>query len=201
MIFIALNGWFIYVTWNWHPKHHIKHDTASRKTDSCAANLIDETFEAESKGSISASSTFSNEAVASSDLQSFTKEASVQKEQTAFSNHAFTTALDRIPEHEIAVNKQNTIIRHSLCPEHMFSNVTKQINLDHLSNFVVIDTETTGLHPSSDRITEVTAIRFHNWQPVEMFSTLVNPGKSIPSMVSAKTGIDNRMVQDQPAFA
>lgn len=147
-------------------------------------------FETESKGSISASSTFSNEAVSSSDLQSFTKEASVQKEQIASSNDAFTTTLDRIPSHEIAVNKQNTIIRHSLCPEHMFSNVTKQTNLDYLSNFVVIDTETTGLHPSSDRITEVTAIRFRNWQPVEMFSTLVNPGKSIPSVVSAKTGID-----------
>ena len=146
-------------------------------------------FETESKGSISASSTFSNEAVSSSDLQSFTKEAGVQKEHISSGNEAFIAALDRIPEHEIAVKKQHTIIRHSLCPEHMFSNVIKQTNLDYLSNFVVIDTETTGLHPSSDRITEVTAIRFRNWQPGEMFSTLVNPGKSIPSVVSAKWGL------------
>jgi DNA polymerase III epsilon subunit-like protein len=135
------------------------------------------------------------------DFQPFTKEAKVQTDQKASCHDAFRNDLERIPKHKIVINRQNNIIRHSLCPEHTFSNVTKQTNMEHLGSFTAIDTETTGLHPSSDLITEVTAIRFRNWEPVEIFSTLVNPGRKIPAVVTAKTGIDNSMVQNQPAFA
>jgi hypothetical protein len=44
VIFIALNGWFIYLTWNWHPKRHKKHDASIPIEDVSGDNTIDEIF-------------------------------------------------------------------------------------------------------------------------------------------------------------
>lgn len=53
-----------------------------------------------------------------------------------------------------------------------FSNITAKGNYDDI---VVIDTETTGLAPSRDRIAELAAVRFSHGQPVETFHSFINP--------------------------
>ncbi len=52
---------------------------------------------------------------------------------------------------------------------------------------VVIDTETTGLDPASDRIVEIAAVRITDGQaePDRAFQVMVNPGISIPSSSTA----------------
>ncbi len=91
-------------------------------------------------------------------------------------------------------------ISSSRMPDIHFTNVTKQTNLDKLSNFVSLDLETTGLSAYRDRIVEVSAVRFVNWEPVECFHTLVNPKVSISSEVTSINGITNEMVADAPEF-
>lgn len=68
--------------------------------------------------------------------------------------------------------------------------------------FVVVDVETTGGSPAhGHRVTEVAAVRVSGGVVRDSFSTLVNPGRRIPSMITALTGITQEMVADAPPFS
>ena len=54
------------------------------------------------------------------------------------------------------------------------------INDSDVKDFVVFDTETTGLYPYQDKIIELGAVRFRGGKPVDRFHSLVNPDKHIP---------------------
>lgn len=68
-------------------------------------------------------------------------------------------------------------------------------------DWVVVDVETTGGTPSGGhRITEVAAVRVSGGQIQQVFSTLVNPCRPIPTMISRLTGITDAMVRNAPRF-
>jgi DNA polymerase-3 subunit epsilon len=60
--------------------------------------------------------------------------------------------------------------------------------------FVVLDLETTGGSPAGDRITEVGAVKIRGGEVLGTFHTLVDPEVPIPPLISALTGITDRMV-------
>lgn len=67
--------------------------------------------------------------------------------------------------------------------------------------WVVVDVETTGGSPGQGhRVTEVAAVRVSGGQIVGHYSSLVNPQRRIPSMITALTGISDQMVRDAPLF-
>ncbi|MBI2295610.1 MAG: hypothetical protein HYU76_06170 [Betaproteobacteria bacterium] len=66
---------------------------------------------------------------------------------------------------------------------------------------VILDVETTGAHPAYDRITEVGLIEVERGRCIGEWSTLVNPGESIPPAIQGLTGITNEMVALAPSFA
>ena len=86
-------------------------------------------------------------------------------------------------------------------PEIKTQNVTKRNDIYSISNFIAIDVETTGLKPATDRIISVSAIRFEDWEPVEIFYTLVNPQTSIPVEATRINHITNDMVVEAPTFS
>jgi ATP-dependent DNA helicase DinG len=63
---------------------------------------------------------------------------------------------------------------------------------------VAIDLETTGLDPAQDAIIEIGAVRMVEGKVVEEFSTLVNPNRPIPPLVTQLTGIQAEDVADAP---
>lgn len=65
---------------------------------------------------------------------------------------------------------------------------------------VFLDLETTGATATYDRITEVGLIEVERGRFVREWSTLVNPGMSIPPGIQALTGITNDMVALAPRF-
>lgn len=85
-------------------------------------------------------------------------------------------------------------------PEIKTQNVTKRNDIYSISNFIAIDVETTGLKPATDRIVSVSAIRFEDWEPVELFYTLVNPQTSIPAETTKINHIDDNTVANAPTF-
>ena len=64
----------------------------------------------------------------------------------------------------------------------------------------MLDLETTGSSAKRDRITEIAAVRIENGVEVARWSSLVNPGVSIPDFIQRLTGITDAMVASAPTF-
>jgi DNA polymerase III subunit epsilon len=64
--------------------------------------------------------------------------------------------------------------------------------------FIAFDLETTGTLPGVDKIVEIGAVRFVNGEVESVFSTLVDPLRSIPAGASAVNGITDDMVIGKP---
>ena len=64
----------------------------------------------------------------------------------------------------------------------------------------IVDLETTGGSPAWDRVTEIALLEVAQGEVVSEWSTLVNPGTSIPPAIQALTGITDEMVAGAPAF-
>ncbi len=68
---------------------------------------------------------------------------------------------------------------------------------DH--NVVVIDTETTGVSPKKDELTQIAAARLERGQITDWYVTFVNPGMPIPDEISHLTHIYDADVVDAPS--
>ena len=64
----------------------------------------------------------------------------------------------------------------------------------------VVDVETTGLDPEEDRVIEVAIIHFQQGAVTERYSSLVNPGITVPEEVIKLTGITPEELKDAPRF-
>ena len=69
-----------------------------------------------------------------------------------------------------------------------------------LEEFVVIDFETTGLDPGSDRVIELGAVRFLEGEPEHTYQQLVDPLEPIPQFVAELTNISDEMVSGEPTI-
>lgn len=70
-----------------------------------------------------------------------------------------------------------------------------------LSDYVVLDLETTGLSAKTEQIIEIGMIRVVAGAEVDRFSALVDPQKPISPHITRLTGITNADVQGAPLFA
>jgi DNA polymerase-3 subunit epsilon len=66
--------------------------------------------------------------------------------------------------------------------------------------YAIVDIETTGGSPKSEKITEIALYIFDGKEIVNEFKTLINPEKPIPYFITSLTGITDEMVADAPKF-
>lgn len=122
-------------------------------------------------------------------------------ERLAREEAEFVAILDAIPAAPITVAdkaaKKRTVAEADELP---FSNITKKTPRDKLGNFVVFDTETTGLSPSNGEIVEIAAVRFRDYEPVEKFVTLCSPRRGISEEAAKVNHITAEMVEGKPEF-
>jgi predicted DnaQ family exonuclease/DinG family helicase len=69
-----------------------------------------------------------------------------------------------------------------------------------IPDFVAFDVETTGLEFRVDRIIEIGAVKFIKGKPTDEFTTLINPGVTIPPHITDLTGIRNEDIAGAPSF-
>jgi DNA polymerase-3 subunit epsilon len=69
-----------------------------------------------------------------------------------------------------------------------------------INMYAIVDIETTGGSPKTEKITEIAILLFDGNSIVHEFSTLINPEKEIPYYITALTGITNEMVATAPKF-
>jgi DNA polymerase III epsilon subunit family exonuclease len=67
--------------------------------------------------------------------------------------------------------------------------------------YAVVDVETTGFSPVSDRIVEVACVLVDGDAVVDRWSTLINPQRPIPERATAVHGITDRAVRGAPLLA
>ncbi len=67
-------------------------------------------------------------------------------------------------------------------------------------HFAIIDIETTGGSPRTDKITEIGVVIHDGREIRETFQTLIYPERSIPAFITRITGISDEMVADAPRF-
>ena len=80
------------------------------------------------------------------------------------------------------------------------SNITARTNREKLGNFVALDVETTGLRVQQAEIVDVAAVRFEDFEPVEVFSTLCFPKRGINPEAAEINGIHEDDVAGKPTF-
>ncbi len=79
--------------------------------------------------------------------------------------------------------------------------VAGETDIDTKGEFIVLDTETTGLSSENDRIIEIGAVRMKDGQILESFDTFIDPERSISPKITELTSITNEMVADAPKEA
>ena len=62
-----------------------------------------------------------------------------------------------------------------------------------ISQYIALDTETTGLNPVKDRVLEIGAARVCDGKVWETFTTLIDTGVEIPERIVELTGITDEM--------
>lgn len=67
-------------------------------------------------------------------------------------------------------------------------------------DYVVFDLETTGISCCYDDVVEISALRVRGGRITDSFSSLVNPGRSIPYAASQVNHITDDMVDDAPTM-
>lgn len=70
----------------------------------------------------------------------------------------------------------------------------------HSMKTVALDIETTGLDPQNDALIEIAIITFEDDKITERWSTLLNPGRAIPQIVTALTGITDDDLKNAPVL-
>ena len=65
--------------------------------------------------------------------------------------------------------------------------------------YIIVDTETTGLDADTDELIEIAAVKIRRNLVVDEFSTLVKTQRPIPPFISSLTGIHDDMLTEAPA--
>ena len=107
--------------------------------------------------------------------------------------------LQSVPRSSVTRNGQKIKVQTtSFLKDLTYSNITAKSNMEKLGKFVVVDIETTGLSSVHNDVVEIAAIKYNNFEPVEIFETYIFPPKGINEEASKVNKITSDMVDGAP---
>ncbi len=65
-------------------------------------------------------------------------------------------------------------------------------------SYISIDVETTGLNPKTDKIIEIGAVKVRRGEEVQVWQSLIRPGRSLPPAIRELTGITDQELEEAP---
>lgn len=78
--------------------------------------------------------------------------------------------------------------------------MNKELNTQNITEYSVIDIETTGLTETEDEILEISIVKVRNSKIVDAFSTLIKPSKQLSNRIQEITHISNDLLQYAPSI-
>lgn len=78
---------------------------------------------------------------------------------------------------------------------------SKLIDYFNLKDYVVLDVETTGFSPKTEKIIEIAIAKVTNGEQSDQFTSLVNPGQSLPARIVSLTGLTDSALGNAPTFS
>jgi len=108
---------------------------------------------------------------------------------------------------KLSMNKPSAPVLKVEFNESTYERKNSQTDLEHLkysrirklvTDFTVLDFETTGLDPEENTIIQIAAVKYRNFEKVDEFFTYVNPIEEIPARITRITGISDEDVMDAP---
>lgn len=112
----------------------------------------------------------------------------------------FNEDLISIPKQEVKLTQKRKLSKNPLYTmgEYNFTTIRRNTNYMNFEKYIVIDTETTGLHAKNDELLEISMIKFEHHSPVSYMTTLIKPKVSIPDFITDINGISDEMVVNSP---
>ena len=80
------------------------------------------------------------------------------------------------------------------------SRAREQLHQLENDEYVILDTETTGLEPQNSELIEIAAVKVKNREIENVFNRLIRPKLPIPEKITQITGITNEIVDEAPAL-
>ena len=108
----------------------------------------------------------------------------------------FNSVLNGLEKVDITLRNEKNVRKDAV-----LSPLIKTSPICEVKNFVVLDTETTGLDPACNDIVEISVIKFKDYSPESLFTTLLRPNIPISEKASEISGITNEMVENSPTFS
>ena len=133
-----------------------------------------------------------------------TNEKVVQNTFEAISHYGTTSEIEwtdilLLPEFDIKTNgKKIKIQPTSFLKALTYSSITTKSNIHKLGRFVVIDIETTGLSMAKNDVIEIAAIKYDDFQPIEVFHTFTFPIHGLCEDAAEINNITEEMVAGAP---
>lgn len=112
----------------------------------------------------------------------------------------FKKQADDLPLFEIVLSDEKHNRNNSIYFEDSCKNMTKSTPLNKIKDFIAVDVETTGLKTGGNDVIQLSAVKFNNFRPVQVFNTYIKPRKSIPEDATEINGITDEMVENAPKF-
>lgn len=140
------------------------------------------------------------ENITSKELAIKEKEDNEKKERYNEKINSYTEPLENVPKYKLTLKSNATRNPLITMEEIKISSINKNFEKDSLIKHIVISINTTGLDVIYDDIIEISAIKYVDYKPVEVFNSFINPRNEINKEWCIENGYDYETIINSPSI-